>query len=87
MIDITENKGNCCNYKCVAGEWVCNALSGIITDDSGCTPRLCGFYKPRGCSEMIRRDTDDAVLMLAPEEIMNKKELKAYYKAKARGGN
>lgn len=61
MIDITEY-----TERCFADRMgVCSVLVETITDECNAT---CPFYKPKGCREWVRINTDAKAWLLTPEE-------------------
>ena len=61
MIEITDSTERC--FALWFGR--CSIRTDNTQDD--CTPR-CPFYKPQGCEDWIRREVNETIWLIPPEE-------------------
>ena len=62
MVEISH-----CEEKCYGlwGDGNCSVIDGA--NQACCSPQ-CVFYKPRGCEDWIRRETETEIWLIPPEE-------------------
>lgn len=62
-----EKKYNESDGRCFADtRYSCGLL---LECEDGCGTYECKFYKPKGCRDWVRIDTEEVVQMYAPEEL------------------
>ena len=59
MVEISKCTDRCFGYR--YGECV------VLAEKAVCSPK-CPFYKPEGCEDWIRREVDEEIWMIPPEE-------------------